>query len=72
LLSVRSALVFLLAVLTALGGSGLLLAAHRPAALVAFTGCGIFGLAVPFWDKVIELSSLAARLPLLSCGSASS
>jgi len=47
-------LVFLLAVLSGLGGAGLLLAAHRPAAMVAFTGCGVFGLAVPFWDKVIE------------------
>jgi len=38
LLTVRSALIFLLAVLTALGGTALLLAAHRPPALAAFTG----------------------------------
>ena len=54
LLTVRSALIFLLAALTALGGAGLLLAAHRSNALAAFSGFGIFGLAVAFYDQFIE------------------
>jgi len=43
-----------LSVLTALGGAGLLLAAHRPPALAAFTGFGILGLAIAFYNQVIE------------------
>ena len=62
LLTVRSALIFLLAALTALGGAGLLLAAHRTAVLATFSGFGIFGLAVPFWNEVIELSLLISPL----------
>jgi len=54
LLSVRSALVLLPAVLTALGGAGLLAVAHRPIALVVFTAVGIFGLAVAFFNNLIE------------------
>jgi hypothetical protein len=34
--------------------AGLLLAARYPVALAVFTGFGVLGLAVPFWDKVIE------------------
>ena len=54
LLTFRSALIFLLAVLTALGGTALLLAAHRPPALAAFTGFGVLGLAIAFYNQVIE------------------
>jgi hypothetical protein len=43
-----------LAVLTALGGAGLLLLGHYPVALAVFTGLGVLVAAVPFWDKVIE------------------
>ena len=54
LLSVRSALVLALAVLEALGGAGLLLAAHRPPALIALGSIGIFAGALKLLDSLIE------------------
>jgi hypothetical protein len=55
LLSVRSALVLGFAVLTALGGAGLLYAAHRPVALVVLGAIGIFAAALKLFDSMIEL-----------------
>ena len=55
LLSVRSALVLGFAVLTALGGAGLLYAAHRPVALVVLGAVGIFAAALKLFDSMIEL-----------------
>ena len=55
LLPARTALVLTLAVLAGLGGAILLYAAHRPAALVAFTAAGVFGVALKFFDWLIEL-----------------
>ena len=54
LLTVRSALILLLAVLTAAGAAGLQLAAHRSGPLVAFTGFGVLGLAIAFYNQIIE------------------
>jgi hypothetical protein len=54
LLTVRSALIFLLSVLCALGATGLLLAAHQSLWLATYSGCGVFGLAVVFWNRVIK------------------
>ena len=54
LLSVRSALVLGFAVLVALGGAGLLYAAHRPAALLALGAVGIFAAALKLFDSMIE------------------
>ena len=58
LLSVRSALVFTLAVLAALGGAGLLYAAHRPTALMVLGAVGILATAVKVFDSMIELKPL--------------
>ena len=55
LLSVRLALILGGALLAGLGSAGLLYAAHRPAALVAFTAAGVFGVALKFFDWLIEL-----------------
>lgn len=44
-----------MAALTALGGTGLQLAAHRPPALAAFTGFGVLGVAIVFYNQMIEL-----------------
>jgi hypothetical protein len=55
LLSVRSALVLGFAVLTALGGAGLLYAAHRPVALVVLGAVGVFAAALKLFDSMIEL-----------------
>jgi hypothetical protein len=57
LLSVRAALVLGFAVLTALGGAGLLYVTQRPAALVALGGAAIFAAAVKLFDSMIELES---------------
>jgi hypothetical protein len=54
LLSVRSALVFSLSLLTAIGGGGLLYAAHRPHVLVILGALGIFAAAVRFIDGIID------------------
>jgi hypothetical protein len=54
LLTVRSALIFLLSALCGLGGTGLLLAAHESPWLAAYSGFGVFGLAVVFWNQVIK------------------
>ena len=43
------------AVLTALGGAGLLYAAHRPVALVVLGAVGIFAAALKLFDSMIEL-----------------
>lgn len=61
------ALVFLLAVFTTLCGAGLLLAAHRRGALVVFSGFGILGLAVAFYDQLIELRSRTRLLIREAC-----
>jgi hypothetical protein len=55
LLSVRAALVLGFAVLAALGGAGLLYAAHRPVALVVLGAVGIFAAALKLFDSMIEL-----------------
>ena len=55
LLSVRSARVLGFAVLTALGGPGLLYAAHRPVALVVLGAVGILAAALKLFDSMIEL-----------------
>jgi hypothetical protein len=54
LLSIRAALVLGFAVLAALGGAGLLYAAHRPVALVVLGAVGIFAAALKFLDSTIE------------------
>jgi hypothetical protein len=54
LLSVRSALVLTLAGLAALGGAGLLYAAHRPTALIVLGAVGIFAAALKLFDSMIE------------------
>lgn len=55
LFTVRSALVFELALLTALGAAVLMLAAHRPIAETALGGLGILGVALKLYDDLIEL-----------------
>lgn len=57
LLSVRSALVLGFAVLAALGGAGLLYAAHLPVALVVFGAVGVAGGALKLFDSMIELKA---------------
>jgi hypothetical protein len=54
LLSVRSALVFELALLVAIGGAGLLYLAHRSPAQLTLGGLGIFALALKFFAEMIE------------------
>jgi hypothetical protein len=54
LLSVRSALVLSLAFLAAIGGAGLLFAAHRPAPLIALGTIAIFASALKLIDSLIE------------------
>jgi hypothetical protein len=54
LLSVRSALVLALALLAAIGGAGLLWAAHRPPALMALGAVAIFAGALKLLDGIIE------------------
>ena len=54
LFTVRSALIFQLALLTGLGGAGLLLAAHRATALAVLGGLGIFALSLTFYNDLIE------------------
>jgi hypothetical protein len=44
------------ALLAALGGAGLLYAAHGPLALVVFGAVGIFAAALKLLDSMIELS----------------
>ena len=54
LLSVRSALVFELALLTAIGGAVLLIFAHTTIAGTALGGAAIFAAAIKFFDEMIE------------------
>jgi hypothetical protein len=54
LLTVRSALIFLLALLTALVGVALLLAAHTSVPLAVYSGFGILAAAILFYDRLIE------------------
>jgi hypothetical protein len=54
LLSVRSALVLMLALLAAGGGAALLYAAHRPVALTVLGAFGIFAAALTLFDRMIE------------------
>jgi hypothetical protein len=54
LLSVRSALVLSLALLAALGGAGLLFAAHRSPPLIALGAGAIFAAALQLLNSVIE------------------
>jgi hypothetical protein len=54
LFTVREALVVGYALLTSIGGAELLYATHRPISLIAFSGFGIFGLALKFFDDKIE------------------
>ena len=54
LLSVRSALVLILSLVSALIGAGLLYLAHQPVALIVFLAVGVFVGAVKFWDWAIE------------------
>ncbi|MFE6747309.1 hypothetical protein ACFVGM_15745 [Kitasatospora purpeofusca] len=53
LLSVRSALVLLLAVLTGIGAGALARLAGSPAAECVLYGAGAFGVAVPFFDRLV-------------------
>jgi hypothetical protein len=55
LFTVRSALVLQLALLTALGGAGLLLAGHRTIAQTALGSVAILGAALKLFDSLIEL-----------------
>jgi hypothetical protein len=59
LFTVRSALVFELALLTAIGGTGLLLAAHRTMAQAVLSGLGILGVALKLFNDLIELRARA-------------
>jgi hypothetical protein len=54
LLSVRSALVLSLSALSAIGGGGLLFAAHRTPALTVLGGLAIFAGALKLLDNMIE------------------
>jgi membrane associated rhomboid family serine protease len=54
LLTVRSALIFLLSAVCAGVGAGCLLDAHSSAPIAIYSGFGILGAAILFWDKVIE------------------
>jgi hypothetical protein len=54
LLSVRSALILALALLTAIGAAGLLYAAHRPVALIVLGGLGAFAAALKLLNDVID------------------
>jgi hypothetical protein len=54
LLSLRSAFVLTLALLTAMGAGALLLAAHRPIALAVLGAGGAFAAALPLLDRMIE------------------
>ena len=54
LLSVRSALVLSLAFLAAIGGAGLLFAAHRPTPLIVLGSVAIFASALKLIDSLIE------------------
>ena len=54
LLTVRSALVLQLALLTAFGGAGLLILAHTAIAETALGGAAIFAAAIKFYDTMIE------------------
>jgi membrane associated rhomboid family serine protease len=54
LLTVRSALIFLLAAVCAGVGAVCLLDAHSSIPIVIYSGFGILGAAILFWDKVIE------------------
>jgi hypothetical protein len=53
LLPLRTALILLLAVLCALGATGLVLLADRSGAEAALVGCGVLGAAVKFCDWAI-------------------
>ena len=63
MLTARTTLVTTLAGLTSLGSVILLYAAHRPAALVAFTAAGVFGVALKFFDWLIELLHYSIESP---------
>jgi hypothetical protein len=54
LLSVRAALVLILALIAAGGAAVLLYAAHRPAALIILGAFGVFAAAVTLIDRMIE------------------
>lgn len=54
ILSVRSALIIALAVLTALIGAGLMGLGHRPDAQIALGAPGIFAVATVFYGRVID------------------
>ena len=55
LLTIRSALILALAVLSALGCAGLLYLAYRPPALIVLGAVGVFAAAVKLLDSLIEL-----------------
>ncbi|MFB7379236.1 hypothetical protein ACFC6U_17780 [Kitasatospora purpeofusca] len=55
LLSMRSALVLLLAVLTGIGAGVLARLAGSPAAECVLYGAGAFGAAVPFFDRLVAV-----------------
>ncbi|CAN3977741.1 hypothetical protein [Kitasatospora purpeofusca] len=55
LLSMRSALVLLLAVLTGVGAGVLARLAGSPAAECVLHGAGAFGAAVPFFDRLVAV-----------------
>jgi hypothetical protein len=54
LLSERSALIVTMALLVAVGGAGLLHAAHQPAAMVAFTAVAIFAGSVRLFSDLVD------------------
>ncbi|GAA1935207.1 hypothetical protein [Kitasatospora viridis] len=53
LLSLRSALVLTLALLTGIGAGVLSVLAHNPPAQCVLYGAGAFGVAVPFFDRLV-------------------
>jgi hypothetical protein len=54
LISERSALIVTMALLVAVGGAGLLHAAHQPAAMVAFTAVAIFAGSLRLFSDLVD------------------
>jgi hypothetical protein len=61
LLTVRSAVVFLIAILTAIAAAVLLYAAHRSVPLAVLGSAMAFATALGLADKLIELPALGCR-----------
>ncbi|WP_208035140.1 hypothetical protein [Streptomyces cyanogenus] len=63
LLSLRSTLVLLLALLTGAGAGGLTAVGGEGAAHSLLAGLGAAGLAVPFFNRIIACEDVAAQRP---------